>query len=121
MTHRSLIARGLGIARLAIGLSAFGRPALARRSLGIAVPDTDGGTVARMFGIRDVALALATLSSDPVVRNTGLRLGALADAGDAVAVVFGRRGGVTAFGATLIGGGATLFALAGLAALPRRS
>ncbi|WP_327097428.1 hypothetical protein OIE68_00680 [Nocardia vinacea] len=121
MTQRAMLIRGLGIARLAIGLSAFAQPAMTRRSLGVAGQDADGGVVARMFGIRDAALGLATLSSDPAVQRVGLQLGVLADAADTAAVLLGRRGGVTASGATVVGGGAALFALAGLAALPKRA
>ncbi|MFI7671987.1 hypothetical protein [Nocardia sp. NPDC049526] len=119
MKNRSLIIRSLGVTRLAVGLSTFVNPRLARRSLGIADRDADGGTVARMFGIRDAALAIATLSNDPVVRNAGVRLGVLADAADTVAIVNGRRAGVTTRGALLMGGAAAFFTVAGIAAWPQ--
>jgi hypothetical protein len=118
---RTLVVRGLGIIRIVVGLSTFVRPQLARRSLGVGTAgDADGGTVARMFGIRDAALAVATLSADPTVQYTGLRLGVLADIADTAAVIAGRKSGVTAGGAALIGGAAAFFAVVGMAVLPRQ-
>lgn len=117
---RALVVRGLGITRLIVGLSTFARPRIAPRSLGIRTEPADGGTLARMFGIRDAALAVATLSADPAVRESGLRLGLLCDAADTAAVLRGRCSGVTTRGVALIGGAAAFFALTGLAALPGR-
>lgn len=120
MKHRDHVIRGLGVIRLTVGLATFVRPQLARRTLGLgAGRDDDGGTVARMFGIRDALLAAAALSPEPSVRDTGLRLGILADAADALAVLLGTRSGVTARAAALVGGSAVLATVAGLAALPR--
>ncbi|WP_051899264.1 hypothetical protein [Sciscionella sediminilitoris] len=116
---RALVVRGLGVTRLIVGLSTFARPGIAPRSLGIRTDPADGGTLARMFGIRDAALAVATLSADPAVRESGLRLGLLSDAADTAAVLRGSRSGVTPRGAALIGGAAAFFALTGLAALAR--
>src|SRR5690606_39804847 len=80
MKYRASTVRALGIIRLLVGVTTFVAPRLAPRSMGITQPDRDGGTVARMFAIRDAGLALATLSAEPAVRDTGLRLGVLADA-----------------------------------------
>lgn len=119
---RTLVVRGLGVTRMAVGVSTYLLPRLAPRSLGVATTDGgDGGTVARMFGIRDAALAAATLSADPAVRSAGLRLGVVADLADTVAVLRGRKSGVSTGGAWLIGGAAAFFALAGIAVWPQHS
>lgn len=120
--NRAFVVRALGVVRMVVGLSTFIRPRLARRSLGVGVAgDADGGTVARMFGVRDAALAAATLSADPTVRDTGLRLGVVADVADTAAVLLGRRSEMTRGGAVLIGAAAAFFALVGMAVWPRRT
>ncbi|WP_280462116.1 hypothetical protein [Nocardia carnea] len=119
MKYRASTVRALGIIRLLVGVTTFVAPRLAPRSMGITQPDRDGGTVARMFAIRDAGLALATLSAEPAVRDTGLRLGVLADAADTISVVLGSRSGVTRGGVALIGGAAALFTLAGVTVWPR--
>lgn len=119
---RHWLSRGLGLTRAAVGLAAVIRPQLARRSLGVDnTAGDDGGTTARMFGIRDVAIAAATLSNDPTIQNTGLRLGVLVDSVDVTSVLLGRRHGVSRGGTALIGGAATLFTAAGIALLPEHS
>lgn len=119
---RQRLVRGLGLTRTAVGLAVVIRPRLARRSLG--VDNTlggDGGTIARMFGIRDAAIAAATLSNDPTIQNTGLRLGVLVDSADVASVLLGRRHGVSRGGTALIGGAAALFTAAGIAVLYEHS
>ena len=120
--RRELVVRTLGAIRAVVGLSTLVRPRLAGVVLGAGgAAGRDGGAVARMFGVRDVAIAAATLHPDPAVRETGLRLGLVCDAVDVVSVVLGRRGGVSSAGAVLVGGAAAAFALAGAVAVrPRR-
>jgi len=117
-THRQRIVRGLGGIRCVVGLSVLLRPQLANLSLGVD-PTTgpDGGTVTRMFGIRDAAIAAATLHPDPTVQATGLRLGLISDTADIASVLRGRRAGVSPGGAMLIAGAAAVFAFAGAAAV----
>ncbi len=115
--------RALGVTRMVVGLTTVARPSLAATVLSSGGDRSGDGVdtaVGRMFGIRDAALAAATLSADPAVRGTGLRLGVVADVIDAGAVLLSRRGGVTGRGKVLLGGAAALFALAGFSALPRR-
>lgn len=107
----------LGATRVLVGLSALLAPSLARRSLGLSSAHDGDGTLARMFGVRDAALGLATSAGTPAVREAGLRLGTLADISDVVAVLLGRRDGVTDGGALLIGGAAATFALTGALAI----
>jgi len=81
----NIIRRGLGVTRAAMGLVALARPQLIARTLGVAYPASAGSeALARMFGIRDIALATLTLGPDPQVRRAGLRLGVLADCADAL-------------------------------------
>jgi hypothetical protein len=76
--------RGLGIARAAMGFVALARPQLIARTLGMAYPaSAESHALARMFGIRDIALATLTLGTDAQVHRAGLRLGVLADGADA--------------------------------------
>jgi hypothetical protein len=80
--------RGLGIARAAMGFVALARPQLIARTLGMAYPaSAESHALARMFGIRDIALATLTLATDAQVRRAGLRLGVLADCADAFFIV----------------------------------
>lgn len=80
----NIIRRGLGITRAAMGLVALARPQVIARALGMAYPaSAESYALARMFGIRDIALATLTLSADPQVRKAGLRLGVFADSADA--------------------------------------
>lgn len=115
---RNTLARGLGAARTMVGLTSLAGPRLARQSLGAGPTlGADGGTLARMFGIRDAAIGVATLSGDATVRRTGLKLGMVSDVADVGSVLLGRRGGVSGAGALLIGGAAAFFAVAGAVAL----
>jgi hypothetical protein len=119
---RAALTACLGVIRMCVGLTSLLWPKTAYRSLGVpATAGPDGGTVTRMFGIRDAAIAAATLSRDPSVQLTGLRLGALADVVDVGSVLLGRRGGAISRGGTmLIGGAAAIFAAVGAAILSDR-
>jgi hypothetical protein len=109
----------LGVIRSGVGVTTVVSPRLAYRSLGShAGAPPVGGFVARAFGVRDLAIALATLSSDPHTARVGLRLGLLADTADVASILLGRRRtGITTGGALLIGGAAAIFAAAGAAVL----
>ncbi len=117
-TSRRLIVRGLGISRSLVGLSALLHPQLANLSLGLGhTTGPDGGTAARMFGIRDATIGGATLNPDPTIQTTGLRLGLISDTVDVASVLLGRRAALNSVGTLLTAGAAALFALAGAAAL----
>ncbi|OBB89536.1 hypothetical protein A5781_03435 [Mycobacterium sp. 852002-30065_SCH5024008] len=112
------LSTALGVIRMCVGAVSLLSPRVAYRSLGVHANPSDGGTGVRMFGVRDAAIAMATLSNDPKVRRTGLQLGALADTVDVGAVLLGRRSGsVSRPGLALIGGAAALFAVMGAAVL----
>jgi hypothetical protein len=108
--------RFLGVTRAAVGVGALVRPQLVYRCLGVNA-GADGDTVARLFAIREVAVAAAALQPDPTGRRLGLAAGVLVDSVDVVSVAMGSRHGVSATGAVLIGGAAALYAVAGAYAL----
>lgn len=109
----------LGSIRVLVGVTTLVAPRVARWSLGI--EGGADGTLARLFGVRDGVLGLATLSKEPTVREVGLRLGALSDLSDVAAVLLGRRAGVGRRGTVLVGGAAAVFAAAGGLAVAARS
>ena len=119
---RRLLTRWLGVIRTGVGVTTVVSPRLAYRCLGShddALPA--GGFVARAFGVRDLAIALATLNSDRHIARVGIRLGLLADTIDVAAILLARRrADITTGGALLIGVPAALFAAAGAAVLASR-
>lgn len=113
-----LLARGLGVMRTAMGVLALARPHVVIRSLGRQHPSgPDSEALARMFGIRDVALAALTLRASPQARRAGLRLGVLADSADAVFIAMAARKALPDSAAALSTGFATLSAALGLVTL----
>ncbi|GAA3049505.1 hypothetical protein GCM10010464_12190 [Pseudonocardia yunnanensis] len=108
----------LGVIRGCVGVTTLARPRLAYRCLGSHGEPSAGGFLARAFGARELAIALATLSSDPRTARVGVRLGMVADAADVASILLGRRRrGLPAGAALVIGGAAALFATAGAAVL----
>mgnify|MGYP006876022591 CR=1 FL=1 len=98
------ISRCLGVVRVAVGMTALVRPDRIVAGVGgPALVAADQRALARMFGIRDVALGALALSSQHAVRRAGLGLGVVADAGDAAALTIDRderreaAGGTVAF------------------------
>jgi hypothetical protein len=79
-------ALAIAAARIGIGIGALAATRQAMRLLGLGTAD---GTIvlARLAGIRDVALGLHALAArdDPAALSRAVTLGALADAGDAAA------------------------------------
>jgi hypothetical protein len=86
--------RSLSGLRLAIGTSAWATPRLAGSAFGLdAKANPQSPYFARLFGIRDVALAIGTLTTSGESRRRWLALGVLCDAADAAAGVLAGRGG----------------------------
>jgi uncharacterized protein DUF4267 len=113
----NVINRGLGITRVAMGLLTLARPQLIARGLGVENPlSAESTAFARMFGIRDVALAILVLGPHAQVRRAGLRLGVLADSADALFIVRAARNSLPFNVAGRAAGFAALCAFAGLAA-----
>jgi hypothetical protein len=86
--------RNLAALRVAIGASAWLTPRLAGRAFGLdARANPQSPYLARLFGIRDVALGVGALTSTGDSRRHWLTLGIACDAADAAAGVFAGRGG----------------------------
>jgi hypothetical protein len=90
--------------RLAIGAGAWLTPRLAGRAFGLDVPgNPQSPYLARLFGVRDVALGLGTLQSTGAARRQWLQAGLICDVADAAAAVMaGRRGYLSPLTATLV-------------------
>jgi hypothetical protein len=111
--------RGLVGLRAAVGAGAFLAPRLTGRLFGL---DVEGNPqapyLARLFGIRDVALAYGTSSTTGPQRAQWLQIGLACDLGDAVAGFLAGKGGeLPAPAAVLVTGTALTAAALGLAAL----
>jgi hypothetical protein len=80
--------------RTVIGAGAWLTPRLAGRLFGL---DVDGNPqapyLARLFGVRDLALAAGPLQSEGRAREQWLQIGAACDAADAAAALLAWRGG----------------------------
>jgi len=108
--------------RLAIGAAAWGTPRLAGRMFGLdAGANPQSPYLARLFGIRDVALAWGALSSEGDTQRQWLIAGVACDLADAAAGVAGARGGyLPRVTGALVSGTALSAAALGAAALRRR-
>lgn len=124
MNHhtRTYLTTALGVIRACVGATSVISPNLAQRSLGVRSTPADGGVATRMFGVRDGAIALATLSKSHHVRRTGLQLGMIADTVDVATIISSyRQGSISRGGLTLIGGAAAAFAVTGATLLFNRT
>lgn len=91
---REQTVRNLVAARLAIGVGAWATPRVAGRLFGL---DVEGNPqapyLARLFGVRDAALAVGALTSDGDAQLQWLRAALGCDVADAVAGVIAWRAG----------------------------
>lgn len=92
--------------RLAVGVGAYAAPDLAGKAFGLdSAGNPQASYLARLFGVRDVALAAGLLASPPPGRRLWWQLGVLCDAADVGAAVLGHRAGrLTTFTALAAGG-----------------
>jgi hypothetical protein len=112
--------RSLAMLRMAVGTSAWATPRLAGKAFGLdAAGNPQSPYLARLFGIRDIALGVGTLSTSGEAQRQWLTLGVVCDAADAAAGVFAGRGGylpkvptVLVTGVALVAAGLGLAALA---------
>jgi hypothetical protein len=80
--------------RLAIGVASWSTPRAAGKLFGLdAKANPQSPYLARLFGVRDVALAWGTLSTDGEAQRQWLLAGLACDAADALAGFVGGRGG----------------------------
>lgn len=80
--------------RIAVGAGAYATPALAGTLFGLEPKrNPQAPYLARLFGVRDVALAGGTLASSGAERRTWLLAGLACDVADAAAALLGHREG----------------------------
>ena len=113
------MARNLAVLRIVVGVVSYFAPRLGGRLFGL---DVNGNPqapyLARLFGIRDVALAVGTLQSTGDAQRQWLQLGLVCDAGDVGAALLGKRdGSLPAFTSVLVGATAASAVAMGAAAL----
>jgi len=116
--RRSTI-NNLAALRLAIGVASWATPRVAGKLFGLdAGANPQAPYLARLFGIRDVALAWGTLSSEGDTQRQWLMAGLACDAADTLAGVAGGRGGyLPKLTSVLVTGTALSAALLGASAL----
>jgi hypothetical protein len=91
---RSSTVTTLGALRLAVGVSSWATPRVAGKAFGLdAVANPQAPYLARLFGVRDVALGYGALGTDGDARRTWLAVGVVCDVADALAGIAGTRGG----------------------------
>lgn len=107
-------AKILSSLRVAIGAGAWVTPAIAARVFGLSAADNPQlPYMARLFGIRDVALGIGTTQTTGPSRRVWWQIGIACDLADAgAAYLGGRDGSLSKF--TAIAAGGTALAAAGL-------
>lgn len=109
----------MSVLRGAVGAGTWLSPAASWRVFGLGHdgPDPSAAIIGRLFGVRDLALAVAVRHPDPAVRRAALQVGVAADGADVVASLLGLRAGAPRATLLGVGAGAALFVAMGLAAL----
>lgn len=93
MTSEEAI-RNTAFLRLAVGIAAWVAPVLAGRLFGLdPARNPQSPYLARLFGIRDVALAVAALQTTGEAQRTVVQVGLMCDVADTAAAALGRRAG----------------------------
>lgn len=104
----------LSTLRVAVGAGAWATPNLAGRLFGLdTAANPQAPYLARLFGIRDIALAVAATQSTGSSRRLAWQLGIACDLADAAAAWLGGRNGSLSKGTVVLAGG-TALAAAGL-------
>ena len=121
MDRRTVINNLAGL-RLAIGVASWGMPRVAGKLFGLdAEANPQAPYLARLFGIRDVALAWGTLGSEGETQRQWLIAGLACDVADTFAGIAGGRGGyLPRVTSALVSGTALSAALLGASALRQK-
>ena len=107
----------LSALRLAVGVGAWAAPGLTSRAFGLdPAANPQSAYLARLFGIRDVALAAFARGTEGDARKLAWQLGILCDTLDGVAAILGGRDGSLSKQTTVMAAGTAFFA-AGLGAV----
>jgi hypothetical protein len=87
---RDTALKALGGLRLAVGVTSYVAPNFGGKLFGLE-PDANpqGAYLARLFGIRDVALAVGPLRARKKAQDNWIELGIVCDAADAVSAFLG--------------------------------
>jgi hypothetical protein len=117
--ERQKLIAGLSGLRLAVGVSSWATPRVAGRLFGLdSEANPQAPYLARLFGIRDVALAWGTLTSTGSTQRQWLVAGLACDAADTLAGIAGGRAGyLPQLTSVLVTGTALSAAVLGAAAL----
>jgi hypothetical protein len=115
--------RSLAGIRMAIGTSAWATPRMAGKAFGLdADANPQSPYLARLFGVRDLALGIGALTTKGDSRRHWLMLGMLCDAADAAAgMLAGRAGYLPKVPTALVTGTALVAVGLGAAALANDS
>jgi hypothetical protein len=118
MANEQIVQRLIGT-RAAIGAGAWLAPRLSGRLFGLdPVGNPQAPYLARLFGVRDAALAYGLSTSNGAQRARWLQIGIACDVADALAgMLAGRRGELPPRAAVLVTGTAVAAAAMGVAAL----
>lgn len=91
---RAATIRNLAALRVAIGAASWATPRVAGRLFGLdAAANPQSPYLARLFGVRDIALAWGTLGSAGETQRQWLIAGLACDTADTLAGIAGGRGG----------------------------
>ncbi|MBJ7337615.1 hypothetical protein [Mycolicibacterium sp.] len=112
----------ISIGRIFAGALSWASPALSSRVflLGRAAPDGRAGLLARLFGVRDVALGLALQHPSADVRKVALQAGVVIDSADVLATLLAVRAGAPKSSLLGVAAGAALFVGLALGAMADR-
>jgi hypothetical protein len=109
--------------RTAVGVGSWAAPGRAGRAFGLDVrANPQAPYIARLFGIRDLALAAGVVRSSGAERRRWLQIGVVCDAFDVAAAALARRDGSLSPASAAMCGATAVGAVAlGLAALRREA
>jgi hypothetical protein len=109
----------LSAIRIAVGAGAWLAPGLAGRAFGLSAADNPQlPYMARLFGIRDVALAVGTTQTTGPSRRVWWQIGIACDFADVIAAYLGGRSGALSKTTVVLAGGTALAAVGlGVAAM----
>jgi hypothetical protein len=96
----------LAAMRIGIGALAWTRPDTAARLFGFSGTDGQSRYLWRLFGVRDVLVGLATVTSSGPRRHTWARVGLACDVADGVAGALGRAAAMVGVPAAAVAFGA---------------
>jgi hypothetical protein len=111
--------RNIAILRIAIGVISYLAPNLGGKLFGLdPSSNPQAPYLARLFGVRDIALGVGAMQSSGAAQKQLLQLGMACDIADVGAAVFGKRSGyLPAVTALLVGGTAAAAAAMSAAAV----